>query len=201
MNITLKISTVKLNNRLPQEIRVFSAEELQEFLTQGTIIKKKKQYLLIIHHREYIIECPILRRNDGQYQMIWPSFKLPNRPYPVFVYLHAVARYLSSGESMRSTAKKVMHVFGLETFSHSTLCRFLPKLYQILPYLIKYGAQIINNWGATTSQLVPRIHWDKQQCVLVEQLNGFLEPALRAPPEFGNWLAYQHFTETGRFIV
>ena len=201
MNITLKISTVKLNNRLPQEIRVFSAEELQEFLTQGTIIKKKKRYLLIIHHREYIIECPILRRNDGQYQMIWPSFKLPNRPYPVFVYLHAVARYLSSGESMRSTAKKVMHVFGLETFSHSTLCRFLPKLYPILPYLIKYGAQIINDWGATTSRLVPRIHWDKQQCVLAEQLKGFLEPALRAPPEFGNWLAYQRFTETGRFIV
>ena len=46
MNITLKISTVNLKNRLPQEVRAFSPEELQEFITQGTVIKKKKQYLL-----------------------------------------------------------------------------------------------------------------------------------------------------------
>ncbi|OLN31447.1 hypothetical protein DSOL_2620 [Desulfosporosinus metallidurans] len=59
--------------------------------------------------------------------------------------LYAVAWYLSSGESMRSTAQKVIKVFGLTTFSHSTLCRFLPKLYPILPYLIQYGAQIIND--------------------------------------------------------
>jgi len=201
MNITLKISTVNLNNRLPQEVRVFSTEELKEFMTQGTVIKKKKQYLLIIHHRQLTIECPILRRDDGSYQMIWPSFKLPNRPYPVFVYLNAVAWYLSSGESMRSTAQKVIHFFGLSTFSHSTLCRFLPKLYPILPYLIQYGVQIINDWGATTSRVVPRKHWDKPQCEWAEQLNGLLEPALRAPPEFGSWLAYQYWTDTNRFLV
>lgn len=137
MNITLKISTVNLKNRLPQEVQVFSAEELQEFIKQGTVIKKNKQYLLIIHHRQFTLQCPILHMNDGGYQLIWPSFKLPNRPYPVFVYLNAVAWYLSSGESMRSTAQKVIHVFGLSTFSHSTLCRFLPKLYPILPSLYK----------------------------------------------------------------
>ncbi|MCL5779537.1 MAG: hypothetical protein M1119_01020 [Firmicutes bacterium] len=46
--------------------------------------------------------------DDGSYRIIWPSFKLPNRPYPVFVYLYAAARYLSSGESMRVTAHNVM---------------------------------------------------------------------------------------------
>ena len=170
-------------------------------MTQGAVIKKKKQYLLIIHHRQLTLECPILHLDDGSYQMIWPSFKLPNRPYPVFVYLYAVSQYLSNGESMRSTAKKVINIFGLETFSHSTLCRFLPKLYPILPFLIQYGAQIIKDWGAATSQVVPRSHWDKQKCALAEQLNGLLEPALRAPPEFGSWLAYQFWTETGRFLV
>ncbi|HBP65951.1 MAG TPA: hypothetical protein DD730_17260 [Desulfosporosinus sp.] len=201
MNITLKISTVNLKNRLPQEVQVFSSDELQEFIKQGTVIKKNKQYLLIIHHRQFTLQCPILHMNDGGYQLIWPSFKLPNRPYPVFVYLNAVAWYLSSGESMRSTAQKVIHVFGLSTFSHSTLCRFLPKLYPILPFLIQYGAQIINDWGSTISQFVPRNHWDKQQCALAERLNGLLGPALRAPPEFGSWLAYQYFTQTGRFLV
>ncbi|WP_459926962.1 hypothetical protein [Desulfosporosinus burensis] len=148
---------------------------------QGTVIKKKKQYLLIIHHRQITIECPILRIDNGSYQMIWPSFKLPNRPYPVFVYLNAVAWYLSSGESMRSTAQKVVHFFGLSTFSHSTLCRFLPKLYPIMPYLIQYGAQIIKDWGATTSRVVPRKHWDKQLCVLAGQLNELLGATLTVP--------------------
>lgn len=201
MNITLKISTVNLKNCRPHEVRVFSEEELQEFITQGTVIQKKKQYLLIIHHRQLTIECPILRMDDGCYQMIWPSFKLPNRPYPVNVYLYAVARYLSNGESMRSTAKKVVNVFGLETFSHSTLCRFLPKLYLILPYLIQYGAQIINEWGSIISKVFPRRHWDKPQHKLAEQLYGLLEPALRAPPEFGSWLAYQYYTDTNCFLV
>jgi len=201
MNITLKISTVNLKNRLPQEVSVFSDEELKELMTQGTVIKRKKQYLLIIHHRQLTIECPILRIDDGSNQMIWPSFKLPNRPYPVFVYLNAVAWYLSSGESMRSTAQKVIRFFGLSTFSHSTLCRFLPRLYPLLPYLIKYGAQIIKDWGATTSRVVPRKNWDKQQCALTEQLNKLLGAALRAPPEFGSWLAYHYWTDTNRFLV
>jgi hypothetical protein len=201
MNITLKISTVNLKNRLPHEVRIFSDEELQEFITQGTIIRKNKKYVLIIHHRQFTIECPILRMNGGGYRMIWPSFKLPNRPYPVFVYLNAVAWYLSSGESMRSTAQKVIRLFGLTTFSHSTLCRFLPKLYLALPYLIQYGAQIINDWGAATPQIVPRKHWDEPQFALVGQLYGILEPALRAPPEFSNWLAYQYWTDTNRFLV
>ncbi|MEW5954023.1 MAG: hypothetical protein AB1815_09905 [Bacillota bacterium] len=62
---------------------------------------------------------------DGQYRIIWPSFKLPRRPYPVFVYLCAAALYLSSGESMRATAEKTSKTFGLGAFSHSTISRFL----------------------------------------------------------------------------
>lgn len=139
--------------------------------------------------------------DDGSYQMIWPSFKLPNRPYPLFVYLYAVAWYLSSGESQRETAEKVIHFFGLETFSHSTICRFLRRLYPILPYLIQYGAQIINNWGVNKSQVIPRKHWDKSRHALAEQLNRLIEPVLRSPPEFGSWLAFEYWTVTSKFIV
>ncbi|OLN31448.1 hypothetical protein DSOL_2621 [Desulfosporosinus metallidurans] len=37
--------------------------------------------------------------------------------------------------------------------------------------------------------------------MLAEQLIGLLEPVLRAPPEFGSWLAYQYFTDTDHFLV
>ena len=202
MNITLRISNVNFKNRkLPLEVAVFSAEELQEFTRQGAIIKKSRQYRLVLHYRQFTIGCPVLRMDDGSYQMIWPSFKLPHRPYPVFVYLYAVAWYLSSGESQRATAEKVMHFFGLETFSHTTIGRFLRRLYPIMPYLIQYGAQIINNWGVAISQVIPRKHWDKSQYALAEQLMNLIEPVLRSPPAFGGWLAYTYWREVSKFIV
>ncbi|MDA8211621.1 MAG: hypothetical protein M0021_07070 [Clostridia bacterium] len=201
MIITLKICQVNFKKRLPQEIQVFSEEELREFLAQGAVIKKNKQYHLIIHYRQLVIQCPILLTPEGQYQLIWPSFKLPNRPYPIYVYLYALAWYLSSGESMRVTAEKVLNVFGLETFSHTTISRFLRKIYLTLPYLISYGAQIIKDWGLTTAQVIRRKHWDDAHYEKAQQLNGLLNPVLRSPPEFGNWLADQYWQDTQNFII
>jgi len=34
-------------------------------MTQGMVIKKKMQYLLIIHHRQLTIECPIFEVAQG----------------------------------------------------------------------------------------------------------------------------------------
>ncbi|MBS4022355.1 MAG: hypothetical protein KGZ79_08035 [Dethiobacter sp.] len=139
MNITLNISQVNFKKNLPREIQVFSEEELQQF-GQGAIIKKQKEYFMVINHRQFIIQCPVLQMDDGSYQVIWPSFKLPNRPYPVYVYLYAAAWYLSSGESMRAAAQKAMRVFGLEHkgflifySSHSGYCSGLS------PYLSMTG--------------------------------------------------------------
>jgi len=54
MNITLKISTVNLKNRHPQEVQVFSAEELQEFIkgySQPNDVKPTlRQYLTVEGH-------------------------------------------------------------------------------------------------------------------------------------------------------
>lgn len=201
MIITLKIPSVNLKDVQHPEILVFSDEDLQEFLSQGTIIKKKKRYLMIIHQRKIIIECPILRLNDGRYQLILPSFKLPNRPYPIFVYLYAVALYLSSKDSMRLTAQKVIKEFSLKTFSHTTISRFLIKLSLTLPYLIGYGAHITNTFGSLLSQVSNRKHWDEQKYKIAQQLNELICPVLQLPSEFGNWLAYQYWTDRNSFII
>lgn len=201
MIITLKIPSVNFKRNLPQQLPVFSKDELQELISHGAIIKKNKQYRMIIYFRQYIIECPILLTTDGQYQLILPSFKLPNRQYPICVYLYAAALYLSGGESMRATAQKVIRAFGLETFSHTTISRFLRKLYLSLPYFIRYGAQVINTWGVTTSQVIRRKHWDEPQYEKAQQLNELLDPVLRSPPEFSNWLAYQYWQDTQNFII
>jgi len=43
MIITLKNSQVNFKKGLSQEIRAFSEEELQEFISYGAVIKKNKQ--------------------------------------------------------------------------------------------------------------------------------------------------------------
>ena len=70
----------------------------------------------------------MLKSDDKKNIVICPSIKLPNRKYPVYVYIYAVILYLSSGLSMRKVALKVRTKFGLENFSHSTLSRVLNKL-------------------------------------------------------------------------
>jgi len=201
MNITLKIARVNFKKRLPYQVKIFSSEELQEFIRQGAVIRKNKQYQLVIHYRQFIIECPILLMNDGRYRMIWPSFLLPNRPYPVFVYLFAIVTYISSSLSQRGAADKTRNFFGLTTFDHSTVCRVLPRFFPILPYLVQYGAQILTDWGAGTSTAVRKKHWNNAQNVQAQELFKFIEPTLRSPPEFGEWLAYWYFEDTGKFIV
>lgn len=200
MIISLKTPSFNLNKR-PTQPLAFSEEELQDFLSSGAVIKKKKQYYMVLHYRMITIECPVLLMKDGSYRIIWPSFKLPNRPYPVFVYLYAAALYLSSGESMRKTAEKVIKFFGLETFSHTTISRFLCKIYQILPELIRYGAQVVNEWGSIVSRVIRRKHWDETQHQRAKQLCNLIDPALRSPPGFGCWLAQKYWQDSSNFLV
>lgn len=200
MIISLITPSFNLNKR-PTQTLAFSEEELQEFLSLGAMIKKKKQYFMVLHYLTITIECPVLLMKDGTYRIIWPSFKLPNRPYPVFVYLYAAALYLSSGESMRKTAEKVIKFFGLETFSHTTISRFLCKIYQTLPELIRYGAQVLNEWGSTVFRVIRRKHWDETQHQRAKQLCNLIAPALRSPPGFGCWLAQKYWQDSSNFLV
>ncbi len=201
MIVALKTPSFNLNKRPAQDTLAFSEGELKEYLSLGAVIKKKRQYVMVLHYHAIAIECPVLLIKDGGYQIIWPSFKLPSRPYPVFVYLYAAALYLSGGKSMRDTAERVKKFFGLATFSHTTISRFLPKIYQTLPALICYGAQIAHEWGAAISRAIRRKRWDETRYEKAEQLCNLIWPALRAPPEFGCWLAQRYWDAHACFLV
>ena len=201
MIITLRTPSYNLNKKHLQKALRFSDEDLQELLSLRAVIVKNKQYVMVLNYHDITIECPVLKMKDGSYQIVWPSFKLPNRPYPVFVYLYAAALYLSSEDSMRDTAAKTIKAFGLETFAHTTISRFLPKIYQTLPGLIGYGAQVASEWGAGLSRVIRRKHWDEALYEKAVQLCSLIDPVLRAPPEFGNWLAQQYWQNRMRFLV
>lgn len=190
-----------MNKRPVQKTLTFSEEELQEYLSMGAVIKRGKQYAFVLHYHEITIECPILLMKNGSYLIVYPSFKLPYRPYPIFVYLYAVALYLSSGESQRKAAEKTRKVFGMETFDHSTICRFLQKIYLAIPALVRYGAQIMSEWGALVARAARRKHWDEERYEKADRLCSLIGHILRAPPDFGCWLAQKYWDDHSSFLV
>jgi hypothetical protein len=201
MILTLQTPLFNLNKQTSPKILTFSEDELQEYLSMGAAIKRMKQYTFVLHYHTITIECPILSMKDGSYRIVWPSFKLPYRPYPIFVYLYAAILYLSSGESQRKTAARTAKIFGLETFDHSTISRFLPKIYQAIPTLVRYGAQIMSEWGALAVHAIRRKRWDEEPYERAERLCNLIGHILRAPPDFGCWLAQKHWDDQSSFLI
>ena len=56
--------------------------------------------------------------------IVIPWYLIPGRPYPIQVYLHACSLYSTKPEiGQRGAAEATREKYGLETFSHSTVCR------------------------------------------------------------------------------
>lgn len=104
-----------------------SNEEYCKFKHAGIITKKLHSYRLVLNFREIHIECPVIIRDKCPFVAVLPTFKLPYRPYPCFVYLFAIAFYLT-GLSMRKAASKTGRKFGISRFSHSTISRVFSKM-------------------------------------------------------------------------
>lgn len=79
--------------------------------------------------REYYIHCPLVKGENGNIALVVPSFMLPNRPYPVYVYIYAILLYCENLEmGQREVARKTKEYFDMETFDHSTLCRAMKAI-------------------------------------------------------------------------
>lgn len=89
---------------------------------------------LLADNREYEVTYPIVtnRETEGEI-VILPEFVSPHRPYPIYSYIFAVAIYeLNSEIPQRIAASLTRKQFGLETFSHSTVCRARKKFQEIV---------------------------------------------------------------------
>lgn len=125
MKITLINIKVKFDKT--QIIRI-SPEEIESLSESDLITKRHKKYVIYLNYLTYQIICPIVKNEEGEYTALIPAFKIPNSNIPIFVHFYAIALYLSSGESMRKVAAKVKKLFGLVTYSHSTISRTLKKM-------------------------------------------------------------------------
>jgi hypothetical protein len=81
-------------------------------------------------HRSVTIKYPCIsiEGTDMKVSLI-PWFTLPDRPYPVFVYMYAIWHYnVSEKKSQRLSAAAAGKVFGIGSFNKSTVCRNIKAL-------------------------------------------------------------------------
>ena len=85
-------------------------------------------YVLLFGRDTYETNCP-KTQDDGIECLIVPEFLIPNRPYPIYVYLYGILLYSLNPEmGQRKAAEKTRKRFDLKTFSHTTLGRAIKKL-------------------------------------------------------------------------
>jgi hypothetical protein len=200
MIITLTLE--KINIQKDDYRCTFSAETLEKLSSGGYKRRRTIAYKLYINNRELQLECPLLKHPLYKTIVLWPASKLPYRKHPVYVYLYAVALYLSSNMSMRNVAAKVRKYFGLASFSHSTLCRTLQKLKGIIPELsLITKSNSLDE--APSCTLVLRNNWDSVRQEQYRLLLYILSPVLNNPQtiSYSSFLNYRYYNRTVKFLL
>lgn len=188
------------------------AEEFEKLRQAGVVAKKKRIYRMVLYYRDIQVECPVQLDGKKPIGIIFPAFKLPYRKYPVFVYLYAVALYLT-GESMRKAARATAEKFGVPKFSHSTVSRTLDALTLKVDELAAIcppakelpQAGVASDCATPTAlpgqpSLVVRPRWKEERKQAAPQLFNVLA-SLLSSPESGNMLAYRYFTRYGCLLL
>jgi len=97
--------------------------------------RHERSYKIKEQHKEYTVICPEFRGDteDAEPIVIIPEFIVPGRPYPLYVYMHAIDLYSSDPEkSQRKAAEETRKFFGLTTFAHTTLGRALKAFIRVI---------------------------------------------------------------------
>jgi hypothetical protein len=202
MIVTLSMDKINIHS---DGCCTLSNETLGKLAASGTLGRRKVSCKFYLNNRELQLICPMLKSPAKEKVVLWPAIKLPYRKYPVYVYLYAVALYLSSDLSMRDVAAKVRNLFGLDKFSHSTVSRSLKKLEGIVQDLGLIAADISeNNKTAGRDTLVIRTRWNAGWQDNYRELLHILNPVLNKKQqreEYGSLLNYKYFSKFMKFLI
>jgi hypothetical protein len=114
----------------PDNIFNVLPEDRKKNIRQENLTITVRRYKLECGQVVYEINClEIQDKENGCRYLIVPEFMKPKRPYPIYVYIYAIMLYSSNpAMGQRKAAKRTREVFGLQTFSHTTLGRAMKKL-------------------------------------------------------------------------
>jgi len=100
-----------------------------ELLKKSGYKCKKRSKKLIKDSNDFELIYYVVQKDNKPSIIIIPDTVSRHRPYPIYVYIFAIAIYaLNPGMSMREAAKITGSRFKITNFSASTLCRVIKRL-------------------------------------------------------------------------
>jgi hypothetical protein len=224
MILTKLISNFKMLDVKSLEfvLRVLRGDIISE--VEGLEPSKYLSYKLIINGVEVSVKCPVFKikvteskekmeipitsekitetsRETTTEAMIryLPSFLIPRKKYPTYVYLYAVQYYLTNDISMRKVALHVCAKFNIKRFSHSTISRILNKLsssYEKLTYTFSEGLK-----SDASLSVVVRKTWDDAKRLKMQYISRILSSILTTPEITADKLCIEYFSKNeGEFL-
>ena len=136
--------TNALENQKDYLVQIEPPAEMASFFEAAENVRYHYYHIEYNRH-EYEVVCPRYTFADGRDVTVTPWFLMPGRPYPIQIYLHACALYSTNPEiSQRGAAEATRAKFGLEKFSHSTVCRSFKSFEQAREFALakRFGEEI-----------------------------------------------------------
>jgi hypothetical protein len=170
------------------ELRVFSGER-EKALTRlwadaGLTLEYHRQQMEYMHHQVIIVYPQISSPATSISVSLILWFMLPNRPYPVFVYLYAIWHYHNTGqESQQRSAKAASKLFGISSLNKSTVCRSIKAMRDFLG-LSQIDRPLSGGYPETTSdeEMIGRILEVLRGCPSIELLEEVYRGKVRRLP-------------------
>jgi hypothetical protein len=106
-----------------QEIQVIPAEAARALRNMEYSVRARVKTAHIFGRVIEIARYVAKDLKTGRSVSIQPDVCSPHRPYPVYVYIFAVAACELGGMAQRAAAAAAARAFGLPGFSASTVCR------------------------------------------------------------------------------
>ena len=112
-----------------KNIDVLTKEQIKAYRQDG-FKYMKIIYQLTVGLIRYEVTCvEIWKKGEKEHSLIIPSFLVPHRKYPAYVYSFAINQYSANPLlSQRYVAEMTRNKFNLKTFAHTTLGRAMKAL-------------------------------------------------------------------------
>jgi hypothetical protein len=197
MNVALSNCKINICSTL-----IKLAIDLSLYITSRASKVRAREYKIEYSNKAFTIVTDCITNPSETPTVIWPAMKLPHRPYPVAVYLYAVALYLSGGITQREAARRVRQKFGLSRFSHSTLSRTFRQLLSRVENL-----EAVFGTHTSESAIPRRKQWSDSVYAVAGRLWAILSKLLAKSTlddimDVANQMAYQYFNQmNAQFIL
>jgi len=133
-SIHILTETGRIENKKNIGIRIYKvlSPQLEQIYQEELLTIQEHRSKLQCGMKDVEVVYPEIhdQGNTSEYSyVIIPEFLIPGRPYPIYIYLYAIATYsFNPTMGQREAARRTRERFELKTFSHTTLGRAIKKL-------------------------------------------------------------------------